>query len=184
MFNGLNASGFGVVVSNDKGEVMAALAARGPSVQDSEEAEVLACRRAVEFAMEAGFTEIILEGDNVNVMKAIMGPGTNSSRLGYVYEYICCIGRGFRAFSVSHVRRTANCVAHSLAKFAKHIIGERIWMEESPPPALEALYVDSCNMFVWITSTFWTFCVSSGFFFFKPALNSLFMGVYLAIKQC
>ena len=184
MFNGLNASGFGVVVSNDKGEVMAALAARGPSVQDSEEAEVLACRRAVEFAMEAGFTEIILEGDNVNVMKAIMGPGTNSSRLGYVYEYICCIGRGFRAFSVSHVRRTANCVAHSLAKFAKHIIGERIWMEESPPPALEALYVDSCNMFVWITSTFWTFCVSSGFFFLKPALNSLFMGVYLANKQC
>lgn len=80
MFNGLNASGFGVVVSNDKGEVMAALAARGPSVQDSEEAEVLARRRAVEFAMEAGFTEIILEGDNVNVMKAIMGPGTNSSR--------------------------------------------------------------------------------------------------------
>nr|POE80262.1 hypothetical protein CFP56_30290 [Quercus suber] len=33
--------------------------ARGPSVQDSEEAEALACRRAVESAMDAGFTEII-----------------------------------------------------------------------------------------------------------------------------
>ncbi|KAL0006476.1 hypothetical protein SO802_014037 [Lithocarpus litseifolius] len=146
VFNELNASGFGVVVRNDKGEVLAALAARGTFVQDSEEAEVLACRRAVEFAIEAGFMEIILEGDNINVMKAIMDPGTNCSRLGYVYDDIRCVGRSFRAFSVSHVRRTANFVAHSLAKFAKHIIGERIWMEESPPPALEALHIDSCNI--------------------------------------
>ena len=91
---------------------------------------MLACRRAVEFAMEAGFTEIILEGDNVNVMKAIMASSTNSSRLGHVYEDICCIRRGFRHFSVSHVRRTTNSVAHSLAKFAKHITSERIWLEE------------------------------------------------------
>nr|POE55080.1 hypothetical protein CFP56_26661 [Quercus suber] len=67
MFTGMDASGFGAVVRNEKGEVMAALAGKGPHVQDSEEAEALACRRTVEFAMEAGFREIILEGDNVNV---------------------------------------------------------------------------------------------------------------------
>ncbi|KAL4602607.1 hypothetical protein ACB092_10G065300 [Castanea dentata] len=133
VFSELNVSGFGVVVLIDKGEVMVALSARGPSVQDSEEVEVLACRRA-----------IILEGDNATVMKAIMAPSTNSSRLGFVYEDICCIGRGLRDFSVSYVRRTANSVAHSLARFAKHLTSERIWLEESPPPALEAMYIDSC----------------------------------------
>ena len=107
VFIGLNASRFGAMVRNDKREVMAALSARGPPVQDREEAEVLACRRAVELVMEAGFREIILEGDNVNVMKAIMAPSTNRSRLGHIYEDVYSIGRGFRAFSISHVRRTA-----------------------------------------------------------------------------
>ena len=107
VFIGLNASRFGAMVRNDKREVMAALSVRGPPVQDREEAEVLACRRAVELVMEAGFREIILEGDNVNIMKAIMAPSTNRSRLGHIYEDVYHIGRGFRAFSISHVRRTA-----------------------------------------------------------------------------
>lgn len=107
VFIGLNASRFGAMVRNDKREVMAALSVRGPPVQDREEAEVLACRRAVELVMEAGFREIILEGDNVNIMKAIMAPSTNRSRLGHIYEDVYYIGRGFRAFSISHVRRTA-----------------------------------------------------------------------------
>ena len=43
VFSEINASGFGVVVRNERAEVMASLVAKGPSVQDSEEAEVLAC---------------------------------------------------------------------------------------------------------------------------------------------
>ena len=72
--------------------------------------------------IEASFRELILERDNVNVMKAIMAPCTNRSRLGHIFEDVYY----FRAFSISHVRRTANSVAHSLAKFAKQINGERI----------------------------------------------------------
>ena len=32
---------------------------------------MLACRKALEFAIDVGFTEIILEGDNAMVMKTI-----------------------------------------------------------------------------------------------------------------
>ena len=60
------ASGYGAVIRNEKGEVMAAIAER-----DNEEVEVMACRKALEFAIDAGFTEIILEGDNAIVMKVI-----------------------------------------------------------------------------------------------------------------
>lgn len=63
MFTGITTSGVGAVVLNDKGEAVAALSARGPPVLDSEEAEVLACWKAVEFAMEAGFRDLILEDD-------------------------------------------------------------------------------------------------------------------------
>ena len=50
---------------------MAAIAVRGGAVRDSEEVEVMACRKALEFAIDAGFTEIILESDNAMVMKLI-----------------------------------------------------------------------------------------------------------------
>ena len=64
-------SGYGAVIRNDKGEVMAAIAVKGGVVHDNEEMEVMACRKALEFAIDAGFTEIILEGDNAMVMKTI-----------------------------------------------------------------------------------------------------------------
>ena len=50
---------------------MAGMLVKGPFVQNSEEPEAFACRKAIIFAMEAGFSEIVLEGDNVIVMKTI-----------------------------------------------------------------------------------------------------------------
>ena len=47
------------------------MTAKGPSVSDSEEAEVLACRKALEFAVDSGFVELIMEGDNATVMQTI-----------------------------------------------------------------------------------------------------------------
>ena len=65
------ASGYGAVIRNEKGEVMVAIAVRGGAVRDSEEVEVMACNKVLEFAVDAGFTEIILEGDNAMVLKMI-----------------------------------------------------------------------------------------------------------------
>ena len=48
----------GAIIRNDKGEVMAAMTAVGPPMSSSEEAELLACRKAVEFATDAGFPKL------------------------------------------------------------------------------------------------------------------------------
>ena len=69
------------MVRNERGLVMAALSAKRPPVLDSEEAMALACRKAMEFVVDVGFSEIILVGDNVHVIKAISSPAVNSSRL-------------------------------------------------------------------------------------------------------
>ena len=71
LFLTLNSSGFGAVIRNEKGEVMAAMATKGPEVFCNEEAELLACRKATKFAVDAGFSELVIEGDNSSVMKAI-----------------------------------------------------------------------------------------------------------------
>ena len=47
-------------------------------------------------------------------------------------------------FSVSYAKQSANSIAHSFAKYAKQIDYEIVWLEESPPHALEALYFDHC----------------------------------------
>ena len=42
---------------------MAMMSSKGPAVTDSEEAEILACRQALEFAIDAGFVDLVVEGD-------------------------------------------------------------------------------------------------------------------------
>ena len=39
-----------------------------------------------------------------------------------------------------------NMVAHSLASYAKNLSDEMYWLEDSPPPAVEALYQDSLHI--------------------------------------
>ena len=103
------------MIRNERGETMAAVSARGPPVQNNKEAEALACRKAVEVAMDLGFRGVTLEGDDISVMSSISSGGINRARLGFVYDDIRCMGRGFKTFHVNHVRRTTNTVAHSLS---------------------------------------------------------------------
>ena len=91
IFNKLSATGVGVVIQNGDGQVMAALASRGPAVSDSEEAEVLACRRALEFAIDAGFANLVVEGDNSNVLWSIVSAQSDWSRLGNIYDDVRCL---------------------------------------------------------------------------------------------
>ncbi|XP_075674854.1 uncharacterized protein LOC142644053 [Castanea sativa] len=142
IFKDMNASSFGVVIRNEVGEVMAALVAKGLSVHNSEEDEVLACQKVLEFAVDVGFMELILEGDNVTIMQNIKASRSTLSRLGHLYGDVQCLKSGLHAVSVSCVGRSANSVAHSLAKFAREVEDEFVWVEESLPPALEVLYFD------------------------------------------
>ncbi|KAK9995062.1 hypothetical protein SO802_024765 [Lithocarpus litseifolius] len=114
-----NGSGVGAVIRNAAGEVMAALSARGEAVTDSEEAEALACRKAMEFTIDAGFSELIVEGDNSVVMSSVSSTNPNRSRLG------CQFGSPF------------------LARYANVLDEEVVWLEDSPPPGRDALYFDS-----------------------------------------
>lgn len=146
IFSNTSSSGFGAIIRNGMGEVMVGLLARGPYIASSKEGEVLACRKALEFAIDFGFREIVLEGDNATVMKSLMSPQVNMSRLGHIYEDICILATGFRSQTISCFRRGANGVAHSLAWFAAQLDSKIIWLGDSPPPALEALYLDCISL--------------------------------------
>ena len=118
--------GMGAIIRNENGELMAALSAKGPAVLCSEEAEVLACRRAVEFAMECGFLEIVVEGDNQMVMSALQLKKRLSSAVGHILQDVLCLLSAFRWSQVHCIRRSANTTAHALARFAKNVPNELI----------------------------------------------------------
>ena len=129
--------------SKREGRGYGSFVCKGPFVQNSEEAETLACRKALEFAIDVGFSNLIIEGDNVSVMRAVASNCMDGSRLGNVLEDIHWLVRGLRWSSVSCVKRSANTVAHSLARFARNVPDELVWIKDSPQLAREALYNDS-----------------------------------------
>ena len=57
-------------------------------MHNSEEAEALACQKVVEFSMEAGFSNLVIKGDNSNVMRAISSFAANNSQLGHIVDDI------------------------------------------------------------------------------------------------
>ena len=55
--------------------------------------------------MDAGFSNMILEGDNENVMRTISSSSWNHSWLGNIYEDVKWLMRGMQVVSVNSVNR-------------------------------------------------------------------------------
>ena len=111
---------------------MVALSVKGPPIFSSEEVEVLACRRALEFVVEIGFQEVVIKGDNATIIRGLTASKPNKSMLGNIYEDARYLALKFRKISASYVRHSANGVAHSLARFAKFVSKEHVWLENNP----------------------------------------------------
>lgn len=55
--------------------------------------------------MDAGFSNMILEGDNENVMRTVSSSSWNHSWLGNIYEDVKWLMRGMQVVSVNSVNR-------------------------------------------------------------------------------
>ena len=134
---------------------MAAMVAKGLEVFCSKEAELLACRKAIEFAVDAGFSELVIEGDNNSAMTAISTLKIDQSLLGNVVGDIQHLIWNLLWVRIDCIRRGGNRVAHVLAQFARNITEDMHWMEDVPPIAREALYqmlILLINWMIWYAS--------------------------------
>ena len=122
------------------------MSAKGPYLHSSEEAEVMASRKATEFSKETGFSRLIIEGDSLNVIRALSDFAENRSLLGHIYDDIKCNLRGMQVLSFSWVKRCGNMVAHSFAKHARNLLDDMYWIEDTPLPAADAFYHDSLHI--------------------------------------
>jgi len=86
VFSSVNASGIGVVIRNNLGQVIASCSQRLPPVHSSNEVDALAAAKAVSFAAEIGITKAVLEGDSLTIMKALSSDHRSLSSFGLMID--------------------------------------------------------------------------------------------------
>ena len=106
------------------------------------EVETLAARRAVEFALELGFENIILEGDSDVLIKLLNSCSRSLAPFGHLINDIMFLASRFTCFRATHVRRHCNKVAHLLARKSISFSPLSVWMEDVPPDLLSVIQAD------------------------------------------
>ena len=106
------------------------------------EVETLATRRAVEFALELGFENIVLERDSEILIKLLNSSSRSLAPFGHIINDIIFLASHFACFSATHVKRHCNRVAHSLARRALSFYHLSVWMEDVPPDLLSIIQAD------------------------------------------
>ena len=141
----LRATGIGVAVRNEHGEVVAALAEQIPIPDSVFTLETLAARRAVLFARDLGLHHVF-EGDLESSIHAISNRLLLHSSCGHIIHDILLFSRSFQSFSFSHVCRQGNALADASAKRARLFSPLLVWME-SVPPDLYNCYLSDFSSF-------------------------------------
>ena len=71
VFQASNLASVGVIVRDNRGDPIGVLTMPIPIRQSVVELEALACQRAVQFALEIGLTQVVVEGDSVTVIEVL-----------------------------------------------------------------------------------------------------------------
>ena len=135
-------AGIGVVVRNDRGQVMGFLAEKIEMPPTVEVLEAMAVRRAMIFMEELGLRHAVFEGDSELVVKALVGLCPDRSSIGHIIKDCKSLRGVFQTCSFSHVRWQGNGVAHALARRARMSFPLSVWMESVPADITYLVYVD------------------------------------------
>ena len=117
-----------------------------PSVADPEQAELLACRRAVVLAKDLNKGQVELESDCLNVVLKLQRTEKDLSAHGPLVEEIKDLLHGFVRSSVKHVRRSCNEVAHKLASDDCRNKLSNTWVDVPPGYVVNLLVSESTGI--------------------------------------
>jgi ribonuclease HI len=135
--------GSGIVLRDHHGGFRAAACRFLTDVPDPERAELLACKHALDLAAEQGVDKVWVETDCLSAVTKIKGVDKDRSGHGPLVEAIKDQLKGFSDYSVNHVRRSGNGLAHSLAKEGCENKCNRSWVEV-PPYFIVDLLASEC----------------------------------------
>ena len=116
LINIFNGSGLRVMVRDNEGLVIAAMATCVPQFLQAIEIEALAANKALEFAQEMGLSDVVLEGDSSLMMAVLNSKYPSLASYGLLLQDTLSLSSVFSKLSYSHTKREGNTVAHNLAQ--------------------------------------------------------------------
>ena len=131
-----------MVIRSNEGQVLAALSEKALMPTSVEILEIFAARRAALFARELGFRKVCFEGDADLVVKSLQAGKASNALARHLVKDFASIGGYFQSYSIIHVRRQGNYVAHALARDARFSFPLRVWCEVVPPYILNYVVKD------------------------------------------
>ena len=138
-------AGLGVVIRDHTGQAIAALSQKIKYPHSVEATEGLAARRAVQFVVDLGLSEAKFEGDSTTITEALSSGSYNQAVFGSIIEDARSLARRMHCHFFSHVKRSGNVVAHTLARRAQFCSIPAIRMGNVPADLESLLLQDSSS---------------------------------------
>ncbi|XP_041011337.1 uncharacterized protein LOC121255120 [Juglans microcarpa x Juglans regia] len=128
----LGVLGIGAIIRDSQGMVLGTIRARRNIRVSPFTAEAYAMLMAILFCKDTGVTNIVLEGDSLQVVKQMQKSVKDWSHGGLIIEDVKAIMKSFPGWSIGHIRRDANMAAHLLAKDALNSVEDSFSLENFP----------------------------------------------------
>ena len=125
--------GIGVVIRNDKGQMMGALCKKVVVPWGALKAEAKAAKTSILLAWDLGLNDIVVEGDSQLVMFALKGFVNPASVIQKVVEGSQWCLSHFKTWRVEHIKRNNYGAAYLLARNALYVDDCVKWVEDTPP---------------------------------------------------
>ncbi|MBA0856919.1 hypothetical protein Goshw_004854 [Gossypium schwendimanii] len=105
-------------------------------------AEIIVVLHRLQFAMDMGFSNVILESDSRIVIKNLKVKGEDNSKLRPITWDVHNMLKGFTSYRFEFVARKGNVATHAMASQGmKHLV-DFFWVEEAQLKVLELAVLD------------------------------------------
>ena len=132
VFKESGSCGIGIVIRNERGEIMGAMSKRMDLPLGALEVEAKAFEEGMLLARDLEMKHIVLEGDVQGVTDALMGCSSPPTSIQMIIEGIQRQKSNIQVWKARYVRRTRNMAAHLMARNAKFVNDSVIWVEDIP----------------------------------------------------
>ena len=128
-------AGTGMVLWDHGGNIIFSACRFVCDCEDVLESEILAIKDVINLSLHWSYLHIDVESDSLEAVQMVKDAGRNFSRYAFIIGEIKQ-NMGERESSITHIRRSGNCVSHAMASFGSGQGRTMVWLGSAPDEVL------------------------------------------------